>query len=259
MNYKKQIAKHISLIDALAAKRFPQSVLAEEAVVFVLEKLDEDHGKRLQGYSGPCLFSSYLGVVVTRLLEDFSRIKFGRLRPPAWLKRLGGMWLVLFKLLCMERKPYPQAVDEMMAYYYLSGKTAEHMGTTILAEIVDCGHRRGQTVAVDGGDHVGGVESDVSAICEKQDRDLLFQALFQDLVTDAGPATLFDLDFKLSGQEKMLLKLCYQDGLAVVKAGEIVGLSAHQAHGRMRRLLGRIKKILQDSGHAATLKSYLTV
>lgn len=258
LNHKKQITKHIPLIDALASKRFPQSVLADEAVVYVLQKLQEDPSRRLAGYSGSCRFSTYLSVVVSRLFEDFSRAKFGRLRPPVWLKRLGGMWLVLFKLLCMERKSFPQAVDEMMTYYDLSAKTAEHMGATILAEVVDCGHRKGQMVVSDGVEGYAGDGNDVAGLFEEEQRHLLFRALFQKLVADDGGG-LFDLDFKLSGQEKILLKLCYQDGIGVSTAGEMVGLSVHQAHGKMRRVLARIKKILQDSGKAVALESFLTV
>jgi RNA polymerase sigma factor (sigma-70 family) len=260
LNYKKHITKHIPLIDSLASKRFPQSPLADEAVVYVLKKLQEDDGRRLEGYTGDARFSTYLSVVVMRLFEDFSRTKFGRLRPPAWLKRLGGMWLVLFKMLCMERKSFPQAVDEMVAYYQLSAKTSDQMGSTILSEIVDCGHSKGQTVASDGIEDLAGTEGqDVAAEFEESQRLVLFRALFKKLVTDEGDTSLFDLDFKLSGEEKMLLKLCYQDGIAVTKAGAMVGLSSHQVHGRMRRVLARIKKILEDSGKASAFESFLTV
>ena len=258
LNYKKQISKHTPLIDHLAAKRFPQSVLADEAVVFVLDTLQADQGKRVASYTGEARFTSYLSAVVMRLFEDFSRKKFGRLRPPAWLNRLGGMWLVLFKLLCMERKSFPQAVDEMVAYHHLSAETADHMGSTILAEVVDCGHRRGQTIPLeDDMQPTDGLE--ISGKLEEQEQALLFKTLFHHITgqDSVSSVDLFDLDFKLSGQEKILLKLCYQDGINVSKAGEMVGLSAHQTHGRMRRLLGRIRKTLEQSGLEPQIKQFL--
>ncbi len=61
----------------------------------------------------------------------------------------------------------------------------------------------------------------------------------------------------LSGQEKVLLKLCYQDGIAVSKAGAMVGLTPSQTHGKMRRLLERIRTILTESGVASSLKPFL--
>jgi RNA polymerase sigma factor (sigma-70 family) len=261
MSYKQRITKHLSLIDTLAAKRFVNPVLADEAVVYVLEKLQEDQGSRLAGFTGVSLFASYLSSVVMRLFEDFSRKRFGRLRPPAWLSRLGGMWLVVFKLLCMERKSYPEVVDVMQAHYDLSAKTSEHMGTTILAEVVDCGHRKGQTVAMDDVETYadGGGRGTVKGL-EEQERVVLFKALFQHLMADEDApvdTSCFDLDFKLSGQEKILLKLCYQDGIAVSQAGQMVGLSTHQVHGKMRRLLKRLKKILTVSGMAASLTPFL--
>ncbi len=185
MTYKQQITTHLSLIDTLSLKRFVQPVLAEEAVVYVLEKLQEDEGRRLAGYSGGSRFSSYLSAVVMRLFEDFSRKKFGRLRPPAWLARLGGMWLEAFKLLCMQRKSFPETVDEMIAYHHLSSQTAEHMTTTILAEVVDCGHRHGQTVAMeDDADHADAKSPGVARGLEDKERVSLFNALFQKILGD---------------------------------------------------------------------------
>ncbi len=167
---------------------------------------------------------------------------------------------MLFKLLCMERKSFPQAVDEMMAYYHLSAETADHMGSTILAEVVDCGHRQGHTVGVEDNDVFVDHGRVGSSALEENERVVLFQALFQRIVSEDSahaPGSLFDLDFKLSGQDKILLKLCYQDGFSVTKAGEMVGLTPHQTHGRMRRLLGRIKKILSESGLAASIEPFL--
>ncbi len=258
MTYKLQITKHLSLIDALSAKRFVHPVLAEEAVVYVLVELQADQGRRLAGFTGGARFSSYLSAVVMRLFEDFSRKRFGRLRPPVWLSRLGGMWLVAFKLLCMERKPFPEVIDELMGYYDLSSRTAEHMGEVILAEVVDCGHRKGQTVPLDSEEWYSDTDG-TPQVLEEKERGILFKALLQKVLGDdaGGDTALFDLDFKLSGQDKMLLKLCYQDGINVSKAGQMLGLTVHQTHGKMRRLLARIRTILTESGAASSLKPFL--
>lgn len=260
VTYKLQISEHLSLIDTLSLKRFANPLLAEEAVVYVLEKLQEDQGKRLAGYAGVSRFSTYLSAVVMRLFEDFSRQRFGRLRPPVWLARLGGLWLVAFKLLCMERKSFPEVVDEMIGYHNLSSQTAEHMSTTILAEVIDCGHRHGQTLSMeDAGSYRDVNGTGVSQGLEEKERVILCRALFHKVLGDdvSAETKLFDLDFNLSGQEKVLLKLCYQDGMNVSRAGQMVGLTPHQTHGKMRRLLGRIRRILNESGAASSLKPFL--
>ena len=51
----------------------------------------------------------------------------------------------------------------------------------------------------------------------------------------------------------MLLKLCYQEGLGVTEAGRMLGLTRFQAHGRMRRLLERLKAEFSRTGLAAAL------
>lgn len=138
------------------------------------------------------------------------------------------------------------------------------MGTTILTEIVDCGHRQGQSVSMDDSDTVADTKEGHPTSLEEDEGRILFTALFHKLTksdTHQIPdhsKELFELDFKLSGQERILLKLCYQDGVSVSKAGKMVGLTPHQTHGRMRRLLTRIKKILNDSGLATSITPFLT-
>jgi DNA-directed RNA polymerase specialized sigma24 family protein len=59
---------------------------------------------------------------------------------------------------------------------------------------------------------------------------------------------LCGLKIQLSPEEKLLLKLCYHDTLSVTRAGAMLGLNRHQAHGRMRRLLARLRADFQSSG-----------
>ena len=56
------------------------------------------------------------------------------------------------------------------------------------------------------------------------------------------------LEISLSPDERLLLKLCYQDGLTVAKAGEMLGMSRFQAHGKKRRLMARLKEELERTG-----------
>ncbi len=61
----------------------------------------------------------------------------------------------------------------------------------------------------------------------------------------------------LSPEERLLLRLIYQDGLSVVEAGRLLGLGTDQVHGRLRRLLQRIRQQVEDSGLARELKGLL--
>ena len=70
-------------------------------------------------------------------------------------------------------------------------------------------------------------------------------------------AALRRLRLELSAEERLLLQLCYQDNLSVTRAGELLGLNRHQVHGRLRRLLARLRQALEQAGLAAELRELL--
>ncbi len=259
-----KIHNHLGLLDRLASRRFADPVLAEEAVVYALEKLQDGDGERLAGFSGRAKFSTYLGSVTYRLFEDFSRSKFGRVRPPSWLAKLGGWWLVLYRFLCLERLSLPDALNRFESCEADKSFDADEAASRILSEISDCGKYQGKEEPT----HDGNMDvvsptgnSDQMSGVEKGQRDILFSTIFQNLLHDQ-PATpemqdsfhcLFDKTITISPEERLLLKLCYQDDLTVTQAAEMLAMTVHQAHGKMRRLLSRLKKAFAEAGLADEL------
>ena len=65
------------------------------------------------------------------------------------------------------------------------------------------------------------------------------------------------LTIELNGEEKLLLKLCFQDGLDITAAGRLLSLNRFQAHGRMKRLLARLRKEFNRVGLSADLRLLL--
>lgn len=262
MNYSKRIAENLNLLDRLASRRFSNQTLAEEACVYTLEKMEEEQGRRLAGYDGRARFSSYFAAVALRLFEDFSRTKFGRRRPPAWLQKLGGVWLQIYTLLCLERHEMMAAVEIMISRHRLSRATSEHMGHTIKSNVTNCGSHQGQEVHMDEEEQTDQDCDPVAEHLDQQQKKLFFQALFQ-IVTSESPATnhatfpsLQNLAMNLSGQEKILLKLCYQDGLPISEAGRMVGLSSNQIHGKMRRLFSRLRNEFTKAGLSEEIAAF---
>ena len=263
MNYASRIPAHLDIIDRLAARRFANSTLAEEAALYVLEKLEKENGRRLRAYDGKARFSSYFAAVVCRLLEDFSRKRFGRKRAPAWLNRLGGLWLKLYTLLCLERYEREAAVEIMMTRHQISRPSSEKMARTIKSQVVDCGAHQGQEVELNE-EHGSQPGNDPEQGLDRQQQVKLFQALFQLTTngsTQAGTTlslpALADMRLTLTGQERMLLKLCYQDGLAVTEAGRLLGLAGNQVHGKMRRLLKRLRQAFAEAGLSKEIRLLL--
>lgn len=259
VDWKEIILSNWGLINRLAVHRFGGGPLAEEAALAVMNQLLENDGERLHGYQGRASVSAFLAAVSWRLLEDFSRRRFGRKRPPLWIRHLGGIWLQLYRLLCLERLDIAEAVagirqgkgDE-------SAAELEEAAWTVRQQVLDCGAHQGLEVELDenqpvpdvSGEHPG----EQARKFENRERQELFQMVFR-LLTDASEETvdrnmgaLCMLQVQLSPEEKLLLKLCYHDTISVTRAGEMLGLNRHQAHGRMRRLLTRLRGDFQRSG-----------
>lgn len=243
---------HWDMINNLAGRRFHSTTLAEEASLFVLEQLAEDSWKRLKKFSAESSFKTYLASVTFRLLEDFSRKKFGRKRPPAWIQKLGGTWLHLFRLLCLQRVDITEAVERIAQVFITEKKEAiEQKGLTVLENVVDCRSHQGKEISIDDAqkqEHSGNHHMLQEQRFEDEEKHLLFKAIFKDILTTDTKQKVYESSQKvvsvgveLKAEERLLLKLCYQDGLSVTEAGRILGYNRNQVHGRLRRLLIRLR------------------
>ena len=128
-------------LERMAQKRFPgREPLAEEAFTWALERLAEDSWARLGAFAERRSPWAYLATVFRNLLEDFSRARFGRPRPPAWLKRLGSLWVGVYKRLCLERQEPERIVAVLGAEEGEdAAETAREAISVIYGHIPDCG------------------------------------------------------------------------------------------------------------------------
>ncbi len=267
VDWKERTLSHWDKINALAARRFGSGPLAEEAALEVLEGLALDDWQRVRAYAGQASFVSFILTISARLLEDFARKRFGRVRPPLWVKVFGGFWLRLFQALCLERVPMHDAVELVHQCQQETEKAAiETAAYELLARIPDCGMAQGLEVAFEDEMPLGGDDGRVGLAGRLEDREQqeLFRAIFQlalgreeDIVNEEllGKYRLASLG--LVPEEKLLLKLCFQDELRVSDAGKMLGMNRFQAHGRMRRLLARLQTALQDCNLGEALRPML--
>jgi len=275
---QQQVVAEWQVIDAMARRRFGgRSSLAEEAALAVMDGLAADNWARVKSYQGKSTFKSFLKMIVARLLEDFARKKFGRLRPPAWVTALGGSWLQMFAALCQQRLSMAEAVEVVLLRVYGTPAPAgelEEQGYEILSRIPQCGSHQylEEEFSEEHGPGAGADEYQQQAggAEEREVLDIL-SAVFQAVIglDGAGEDRLPEarlqsiaLKFKqlsvdLTGEEKVLLKLCYQDGLDVSAAGRLLSLNRFQAHGRLKRLLARLRTEFERVGVAAELRLLL--
>jgi len=149
MDWKEKTMVHWDLINTMARRRFGSSSFAEEASLFVLERLAENDWRRLKNFSKKSSFRTFFSSIIFRLLEDFAREKFGRKQAPLWIRKLGGLWLDLFRLLCLERMNLIDAVEHVLTRLSTDDReNIEEKGLTILENVTDCGVHQSREVSI---------------------------------------------------------------------------------------------------------------
>lgn len=261
-DWKEKTLVYWPTINRMAVRRFGEGVWAEEAALAVIEGLQADNWRRLREYKKQSTLKTFVRTLTARLLEDFARKRFGRTRPPLWVKTLGGIWEKLFTALCLERLPVVEAVEIVRQRQTTAGeKEIESAAYSLLARIPDCGAHQGLEVAYK---DAYKKENYPDREIEKQQNKELLEAIFQLVlgeeewhVSDVLIRKVSQLQLSLAPEEKLLLRLCYQDGFGVSQAGKMLGMTRFQVHGKKRRLMARLRGELERTGLAKDLRLLL--
>ncbi|WP_130470744.1 sigma-70 family RNA polymerase sigma factor [Candidatus Magnetaquicoccus inordinatus] len=264
-------------LEILAQRRFVDANLADEAMLYTQEAMSRNDWGALRAYEGRATasFATYFTQVAWRMLEDFSRSRFGRVHVPQWVVDQGGLCSEIFRLLCLERMPVLQVVEylQQSAPGGRSEATIWACIRTILKQATDCGKGAVAEVATENEllDDLAGPGTTLHRLSPEerqmvQQREEIMQALHRFLTQGegeekgaAGRAVLTKIAavLSLSSEERLMLKMLYQDGLEVEAAARLLGLNNNQFYGRQRRLLARIRKALDQAGVTETVHALL--
>jgi DNA-directed RNA polymerase specialized sigma24 family protein len=255
-DWKEKTLTHWQNINRMAVRRFGEGTLAEEAALAVMDGLAMDGWSRVKSFAGKSSFTSFVMTLTARLLEDFARKRFGRVRPPLWVKTLGGIWEKLFVALCLERLRPAEAVEVVLQRHFSAAKKEiEEAAYQLLAKIPGCGKAQGLEVAYEEGMEGGSDSGIEGSEIEEVEKKNLFSTVCQMIlgvenieVSSGFQKKYASLKITLSPEEKLLLKLCFQEDLKVTEAGAMLGLTRFQAHGKMRRLMNRLKAEFERVG-----------
>lgn len=265
---KERVFQHWDFIAALGLRRFGSATIAEEAVLTVLEGLSKDDWQRLKSYEGKASFKSFLSVIVIRLFEDFARNRFGRIRPPTWVSRLGGIWPKLFIALCMERLGIQGATE--MVYQQEPGQTKdeiEEAAYILLGRVPSCGNQNHETSLDDGSEAEAVINLNGASYSTSYEQDEKVQFIEhicaaisgkEEGIHGRGLEKKFNqLEISLSTEERLLLKLHFQDGMNVTEAGRMLDLNRFQVHGKMKRVMTRLKEEFDRVGLGQEIRQML--
>lgn len=260
----RQVFAHWDLVNVLARRQFRAEHLVIESADFVLQRLAENDWARVRKHSGEGAIRAYLSRVIQRLLHDFARQKFGRKQPPRWLAAQPTFWQKVHRLLCLERLP-AREVLELVSMDVPGGRDDQAVREAIAVirtRDKDCGQSNtesGNVSLEDAPEPAGEHTADPTAVETAGLTELLYRVLIDEAPEAQLQPTLAALqaDLQLASDERLLLRMVFEDGMKVTEAGRMLGLSTHVVHGQMRRLLARIRTAVERSGVANALADAL--
>lgn len=257
---------------ALANRRFAGTADADSAYNFALEEISADDWQRLSaGYKGTGSPAGFLRITFVRLLEEYAVRKYGRRRPPVWVKRLGTMWVRIFELLCLKRLLPGTIVDTLGARGEHSPDLIRDAITQIRGRIPGCGQYVGEYLAGEDGLNPG----DTEGVGEGPEPELEETELAELLGAIAGllaeapasqaeaagetanPARKLTLierrdriraRLPLTDQERLILRLVYQDGFSIARTARAVRMHEQKVRRTHKGLIARIHESLAGVG-----------
>jgi len=261
----------IKSVDKLAIRRFGAGVAAEEACTQVIHYLSHNDWERCKQFKAKSKPTTFLFTLVNNALEEFSRKRYGRHRPPVWLDELGGLWVKLWRNLCLDRHSSAETLTRTCSNGNCDPLEIKKMISCIKSRIPRCGQGSIELVSVEDIDAASDVYQS-SQQCESvapaannvfQNTLFLFvrEIIGADNVSSihgdtsvrekTETADIQEKLRKLSGslqltdEELLLLRLVYVQGLSKSSASKALGLPLHQAGRIVNGVLLRIRSALE--------------
>lgn len=253
---KRKVLEHWQRLDALASRRFPKDEnLAHEGLLYVMDRLEADGWRRVRAWQGIGQFISFLTTLAARLLTDFTRVRFGHLRPPQWLdQKQDPLWDAAYRLLAVEHYPAHEAVEWLLGGYPERERWfIEEIVSTIRRKCrtesrpVESAHPRNMN-------QVDETRApDAPLMIEDQEMSEALQAYLQG--TSEGPIsprvsellTRLRAHLHLSEEDRLLLRLRFQDGLSIQAIARLLTLQG-DPYKRMNKLIAELRRTCQRVG-----------
>lgn len=207
---------------------------AEDFGSWVMPKLIENDYKRLADFQGKSSLSTFLNVTIHRLFLDYRTEKWGRWRPSARARRLGEVAVQLETLTSRDGCEFREAFEILIQNYQvdLSREALEELAAQLPIRA------RRRLIGEEGLEQLGspdGVEERVRESEKAEARSKVQEALGDALG-------------RLAEEDRLLLKMRFQDGFTVAGISRSLGLEQRPLYDRFQGCQASLRKSLEDRG-----------
>lgn len=259
---KQLVFDHWSFLGKLSRKRYQDNDnLADEALDYVLDKLEANDWQRVRSWEGLGKFATFLATLTSRLLTDFSRAKFGHQRKPTWMSELKDpLWDRAYRLLMVEKYERREAIELLLVCEPSREQWfIEEVVMTIFQKCHRQHQSKEQNVSIDQVEEqsaFGSAPDEELSIKEKEIMEAIQYYLFSGSETDESVdprvqelLSRLNQHLDLNDEDRLILRLRYEDG---VKLKDIVKLLKLEGdpYKRINKLINHLKQACEKAGLA---------
>ncbi len=246
---------------ARSRKRFGSHEDGEAAYNYALQEISRDNWQRLtNGYAGRGKPEGFLCITFVNLLEEYAVKKYGRKRPPAWVRRAGEAWCRIYELLCLKRLLPESIVERLTGRQHMTADAVRKAIEQVRSRIPDCGQY--DVEALGDGTPEAAPEAQPPAALGSAELGILLEVL-AGVVADGeesrrpaptvSRATLAHLaelrdTLTLSNRERLTLHLIYAQGHSVAAAARALSEPEHRVRAMHAGTLARLRGALRGLG-----------
>jgi len=254
----------IARFDKIALKYFPNDESSAEAAVSeVLNRISENNYSKLNTSKVLINPPAYLTTVVTNLIRDIAISKYGKCRPPEWVKRMGEIWKQVHKLLCCHRQ-LPESITLSLSDTSHSVNFIANICTEIKQNHAKCGHEVVKPVNTGFDDFdenntpisekLGG--GSLEKCINNGDMELLLN-LISNLIYEqentlkwnvGGWIGKLENKIQLEPQQILILKLVFQEQKSISDVARLLNIKRHVVDYQLKQALGHLKDVFQVQG-----------
>ncbi len=230
--------RELSTIDGIvraACRRRGAGMDEEDFGSIVKLKLIEEDYAVIRKFGGRSSFRTYLTIVIQRFLLDQRVREWGKWRPSAEAKRLGVLAVTLERLLHRDGLSFDEACEA------LSGRPPRPSRSLLETLVGRLPEQRLRRV------HAGALrEADATLDASAVERPAIQRD--RERIADRAARVLEEAISGLEAEDRLILRLRFQEELTTVDVARSLGTSRRKLHKRIRRLLDELRAALEERG-----------
>lgn len=261
---KNLVFDHWDFLTKLARKRFPGNYdLGDQALSYVLDKLEEHEWERVRGWDGCGNFATFVAVLASRMMTDFVRSRFGYHRPPVWLQdKKDLVWQKAYKLYAVDKYERREAVEILQSNTPEMNRDAiEDVVNTVYSKCTRQARFSEGNISIDQVLESTSTDNTMPDNLDMNNKQLI-EALIEYI--QSGGDTLEAVEdelvknllnhlrshVKMSDEDRLLLRLRYCEGLKVKEISQMLHLEGN-TYKRINGLIDELRNAFQRSGLVA--------